>query len=93
MPNQLLCARLHTIAMSGLSRVRTELFELPVVPVLAPHPVQMHGKFACHGDLRDLPSPPHREVEELTAPFGLTAYRDLRQPPSARSEAASCLVC
>lgn len=30
-PNQLLGVRLHTIAMSGLSRVRTELFHLLVI--------------------------------------------------------------
>src|ERR1700675_1664057 len=36
-PNQLLGVLLHTIAMSGLSRVRTELRHLFVVPSLAPH--------------------------------------------------------
>jgi len=41
-PNQLLGVGLHTIAISGLSRVRTELFQLPIVPSLAPHPVQAH---------------------------------------------------
>jgi hypothetical protein len=39
-PNQLLGDRLHTIAISGLSRVRTELFQLLVIPSLAPHPIQ-----------------------------------------------------
>ena len=39
-PNQLLGVLLHTMAMSGLSRVRTELFPLLVIPSLAPHPVQ-----------------------------------------------------
>jgi hypothetical protein len=38
MPNQLLGVPLHTIAMSGLSRVRTELCKLLVIPSLAPHP-------------------------------------------------------
>ena len=33
----------HTIGMSGLSRVRTELLRLAVVRTLTPHPVQMHG--------------------------------------------------
>src|SRR5450631_2156284 len=79
MPNHYAGDLLHTMAISGLSRVRTELFELTVVPALAPHPGQMHRKFACHGDLRDLPSPPHREVKELTAPLHLAAYRDLRR--------------
>jgi hypothetical protein len=35
-PNQLLDVLLHTIACSGLSRVRTELCQLPVIPSLAP---------------------------------------------------------
>ena len=33
-PNQLLGVQLHTIAMSGLSRVRTELSQLFVIPSL-----------------------------------------------------------
>ena len=41
-PNQLLDVRLHTIAISGLSRVRTELSNLLVVPSLAPHPEQLN---------------------------------------------------
>jgi len=41
MPNHCVGDLLHTIGMSGLSRVRTELLQLAVVPVLAPHPVQM----------------------------------------------------
>ena len=39
-PNQFLGVLLHTIAMSGLSRVRTELAQLLVIPLLAHHPVQ-----------------------------------------------------
>src|ERR1700726_4133059 len=37
MPNQLLGVQLGTLAISGLSRVRTELFQLLVIPSLAPH--------------------------------------------------------
>jgi hypothetical protein len=33
----------HTIAISGLSRVRTELFHLLVIPSLAHHPEQLNG--------------------------------------------------
>ena len=33
---------LRTMAISGRSRVRTELFELTVIPALTPHPVQMY---------------------------------------------------
>src|ERR1700694_817416 len=76
-PNRLLGVQLHTIACSGLSRVRTELFQLLVIPSFAPHPVQTNSKFPCYGYLGDLPSPPHRQVEILTAPFRDAAYRDL----------------
>jgi hypothetical protein len=37
-PTQLLDVLLHTIAMSGLSRVRIELSQLLVIPFLAHHP-------------------------------------------------------
>jgi len=40
MPNHYAGDLLHTMAMSELSRVRTELFGLLVIPSLAPHPVQ-----------------------------------------------------
>src|SRR5580700_3324833 len=39
-PNQFLGVLLHTIAMSGLSHVRTELAPLLIIPSLAHHPVQ-----------------------------------------------------
>ena len=34
---------LHTMAVFGLSRVRTELFRLLVIAFLAHHPVQTYG--------------------------------------------------
>jgi hypothetical protein len=66
-PNQLLDALLHTIAISGLSCVRTELPHLLVIPSLAPHPVHPDGESAGHRDLGDLPSPTHRQVKRLAA--------------------------
>jgi hypothetical protein len=71
MPNHYVGDLLHTIEISGLSRVRTELLHLAVVPALTPHPVQMHCQLPRHRYLRDLPSAPHREVEESTAPLHL----------------------
>src|SRR6202162_6633007 len=62
-PNQLLGVRRHTIAISGLSRVRTELSNLLVIPSLAPHPEQMHRQFSRHCYLGNFPSSPHRSVE------------------------------
>jgi hypothetical protein len=49
--------------------VRTELFELVVVPTLAPHPVQLHRQLAGHGHLCDLSSSAQSEVEEPTPPL------------------------
>src|SRR5215469_14719777 len=61
MPNHYVGDGLHTIGMSGLSRVRTKLLRLAVVAALTPHPVEMHRQLPRHGYLRDLPSPPHGE--------------------------------
>src|ERR1700733_643807 len=68
-PNQLLGDGLHTMAISGLSRVRTELFPLLVIPSLAPHPIHANRQLPGHGDLGDFPSSPHGQVEILAAPF------------------------
>jgi hypothetical protein len=65
------------MAISGPSRVRTELFELTVIPALAPHPVQVNRQLSGHRYLRDLSSSAHGEVEEVAAPVPLAAYRDL----------------
>src|SRR6266576_6751417 len=77
MPNQLLGVQRHTIAISGLSRVRTELPQLLVIPSLTPHPVQANRQFSRHGYLGDLPSPTQRQVKILTAPFRIAAHCDL----------------
>ena len=69
MPNHYVGDLLPTIGISGLSRVRTELFELAVVPALPPHPVQMHRQLAGHRHLRDLPPAPHGKVKELATPL------------------------
>src|SRR5215470_8758447 len=59
MPNHYVGDGLHTIRMSGLSRVRTELLRLAVVAALTPHPVQMHRQLPRHRYFRDLPPTPH----------------------------------
>src|ERR1700687_1912265 len=78
-PNQLLDVLLHTMAISRLSRVRTELFHLLVIPSLAHHPVKANPQFSRHGYLGDLPSAPHRQVDILTTPFRQAAHRHLRR--------------
>jgi len=78
MPNQLLGVRLHTIAMSGLSHVRTELFQLLVIPSLAHHPKQTNRQLR-HGYFSDLSSSSHRQVKVLVPPLRNTACRYLRR--------------
>ena len=61
---------MHTMAISGLFHVRTELFYLLVILFPpAHHPVQTNRQSPRHRDLGDLSSAPHRQVEVLTAPF------------------------
>jgi len=79
MPNHYIGDLLHTIKMSGFSRVRTELLQLTVVVALAPHPVQVHRQLPRHRYLGDLPTASHGEVEKFAAPLRLAAYRDLRR--------------
>src|SRR6202022_2427340 len=61
------------------STLRTELFQLLVIPSLAHHPVHPNAEFAGHRDLVDLPSPSHRQVAILTPPFREAAHRHLRR--------------
>src|SRR5712664_982125 len=53
---------LHTMSGSELSRVRTELYGLRILPAIAPHPVQANGYFARHRHLGDSTFSPHRQV-------------------------------
>src|SRR5580704_11061233 len=78
-PNQFLGVLLHTIAISGLSRVRTELDPLRVIPFLTPHPIQPNRQLAGHRNLGGFPPSPHHQVEILAAPLGHTAHRHLRR--------------
>jgi len=79
MPNHYVGDLLHTIGMSGLSRVRTDLMRLTVIAALTPHPVQMHRQLPRHGYLGDLPPSSRGKVEERVAPLGLAPYCDLRR--------------
>ena len=77
MPNHYAGDLLRTMAISGRSRVRTELFELAIIPAPAPHPVKMHRQLPGHRYLRDLSSSAQGEVKELAPPLRLAAHRDL----------------
>src|ERR1700736_5440297 len=78
--------------MSGLSRARTELFQLLVLPSLAPDPVHANRQSPRHGDLGDFPSPPHRQVEVLVTPFLVAAHRNLSRFLE-RSPSLSATAC
>ena len=92
-PNHYVGDLLHTIGISGLSRVRTELVQLAVVQPLTPHPVQMHRQLASHGHVRDLPSSSHGEMKECAAPFGMAAPVTCAASTSRnRSSTLPCLL-
>src|SRR5215472_13432710 len=78
-PNQLRDVLLHTIAISGLSHVRTEFHNLLVIPPLAHHPKQTNRQPSGHGDLGNLSPTPHRQVDVLTTPFRNRAGCRLRR--------------
>ena len=91
-PNQLLDVRLHTMAISGLSCVRTELFHLLVVPSLAHHPKQTNRQSSGHGDFGDLSSPSHGQVKVLVPPLTGYGTADLRRLHQQGNATARCLV-
>src|SRR5215470_13911161 len=69
---------LHTMRMSRLSRLRTELLQLLVIPFSTPHPEQSHGQPPGHRHLGDLSSTSHGQMEVLAAPLGIDPCRHLR---------------
>src|SRR3981189_657561 len=82
-PNQLLDVLLHTIACSGSSRVRTELFQLLVIPSLAHHPVHPNRQSAG----------PRASADGGTCSAILDRCAPSPGPlPPARSATESCLV-
>src|SRR5205085_11206628 len=91
MPNHYGGDLLHTMAMSGLSRVRTELLHFVVVPAAAPHPVQLDCQLARHRHLGDLAPTPQGErtgcaIADRCAPSPAPL-------PPAGSAIERCLVC
>jgi hypothetical protein len=63
---------LHTMAISGLSRVRTEVL-LFVVPAAPPHPVQLDRQVPGHGYFAILRPRRMARLKKLAAPLRLTA--------------------
>ena len=72
------------MAISGPSRVRTELLHFVVIPAAPPHPVQLDCQLAGHRYLGDLVPPPHGQVKELAAPLRRTVVQNLPLTPNSR---------
>src|SRR5271169_6089554 len=79
MPNQVDGALVHAMSGSELSRVRTELYQLRIVPTLAPHPVQPHGHLAAQSHLGDALFPTHGQMPVALPPLLVTPCRGLRR--------------
>ena len=77
MPNHYVGDLRHTLAISGLSHVRTELPHLLVIPLLPPHPVESNREFPRHGYLGDPSLSSHGQVEKPAPPVGVSADRHL----------------
>ncbi len=78
MPNQVDGALLHAMSGYELSRVRTELDHLRIVPTIAPHPVQPNGKFPGHGHFGNSFFSAHHQVQIATPPVRVTPCGCLR---------------
>jgi hypothetical protein len=91
-PNQYLGVLLHTMAIFGLSRVRTKLSKLLIIPFLAPHPVQANGQPAGHGYLGGLSPAPHHEVEIFAAPGRLRTVTCAASASKKRNIELPCFV-
>jgi hypothetical protein len=85
-PNQFLDALLYTIAISGLSCVRPELFHLPAVPSLAHHSEQTNRQFSGHGLCAPEPSGADATTVDLGLGFPSSQGIHFAQIPLARED-------
>src|ERR1700752_686880 len=77
MPNHVHGVLVHAMSGYELSRVRTELHPLCVVPIIPPHPIQPNRESSRHGHLGDVSLPTHRQVHIPSSPVRITAHRGL----------------
>ena len=68
----------HAMSASELSRVRTELDQLRIIPTIPPHPVQPNREFPGHRRLGNVLMSSHRQVHIATPPVRVTPGRRLR---------------
>src|ERR1700685_3529904 len=77
MPIQVDGVLLRAMSGSELSRVRTELGPLRILPTVPPHPVQPNRESSGHSYLGDVPLPTHRQMHVPSPPINITSRPDL----------------
>src|ERR1700676_2133293 len=77
MPIHIHSVLVHTMSGTELSRVRTELSKLLIIPFSSPHPVQPNRQLASHRYLRNTLLPTHRQVDIPTLPIWIRTHRRL----------------
>jgi hypothetical protein len=82
MPNQVDGVLMRAMSGYELSRVRTELYRLPILPTVPPHPVQPHGDSSCQGYLGDVFFSAHRRLSFESV------HRELVREPNQSKRAA-----
>src|SRR5580658_2964620 len=78
MPNQVDGVLVHSMSDYELSRVRTELYQLPILPTIPPHPVQPHGDSSRHRHLGNVSCSPHGQVRVPATPVRIATHCRLR---------------
>src|ERR1700691_1029025 len=64
---------LRALSCSELSRVRTELDPLRILPTVSPYPVQLHCESPGHARLGNVPLSTHRQAHIASSPVRITA--------------------
>ncbi len=77
MPNQVHGALVHAMSGNELSRVRTELDRLRILPTVPPHPVQPNSKPSGHGHLGDSAFSTHRQMQVPAPSIRITTHGGL----------------
>ena len=87
MPNHYAGDLRRTLAISGLSHVRTELPHLLVIPFLTPHPVESNREFPRHCPARELAG--RAVLFEVREKYG----RESRQAQTLERAASTSATC
>jgi hypothetical protein len=72
MPNHVDGVLVHAMSGTELSRVRTELYPLRILPTVPPHPVQPNRQSSGHGHLGNAFLPTHRQMHVPSPPVRFT---------------------